>query len=473
MKKIFAAIVVLLMLAACGSEDAGEYVNGDAPDTSRADAPDYDYLPPEDDYQAAEAGPSVFGIDAIYMVNMIEEVHPIFIIDGMLPDNYEEVRDEFLAYAANDISRQQFVFAARRYLTIFQDGHMGGGFGIMRRSGGGALVLGNFLDVNWVLRDERLFLSDENGRPTNAEVMEIGGIPVAKVLELIDAHYFSENEADRQRNHGIFARYGALLELGGAEIIDRRVILKVFADGETSTKEVMLNVPMPKELETTGMILGSGISHEIWDDIFYIDLRAFVNDRDIDITASYIEEAINDGIRKFIVDLRGNPGGDSRAGSRLLEAMGVVTPDYGSIHRISDLAISQRMSLAQNAEVYREMEYRLVEPNAEAAENPNGVFISVLTDAGTFSSATMFSAWVQDGNLGNIIGSPSRNKPSMFGDMLAFDLPSGLFTVAVSHGRFMRPDTNADQITLHPDILVDPEIALDVALEFLRNLEDW
>jgi hypothetical protein len=77
---------------------------------------------------------------------------------------------------------------------------------------------------------------------------------------------------------------------------------------------------------------------------------------------------------------------------------------------------------------------------------------------------------VQDGGFGNVIGSPSRNAPSPFGDMSSFTLPYSGLVASVSHARFLRPDTTADQSTLWPDIIVDPADALDVAIEYLRNL---
>jgi len=77
--------------------------------------------------------------------------------------------------------------------------------------------------------------------------------------------------------------------------------------------------------------------------------------------------------------------------------------------------------------------------------------------------------WVQDGGFGNIVGAPSINAPSSFGDMLFFNLPYTGLQVRVSHALFLRPDANADQSVLWPDIMVDPADALEVAIEYLRG----
>jgi hypothetical protein len=53
-----------------------------------------------------------FAADALHLVQTIEQVHPIFIMDGYLSDDYEAIRDEFLLLSQGDITRQDFVFAA-------------------------------------------------------------------------------------------------------------------------------------------------------------------------------------------------------------------------------------------------------------------------------------------------------------------------------------------------------------------------
>ena len=49
--------------------------------------------------------------------------------------------------------------------------------------------------------------------------------------------------------------------------------------------------------------------------------------------------------------------------------------------------------------------------------------------------------------------------------------PIANLTIMVSATWFMRPDANADQNTLMPDILVPSEEALEKVLEYLSGLE--
>ena len=81
----------------------------------------------------------------------------------------------------------------------------------------------------------------------------------------------------------------------------------------------------------------------------------------------------------------------------------------------------------------------------------------------------MFAFWVQDGGFGNIIGSPSRNAPNCFGNMVRLTLPYSELVISVSYSHFTRPDAGADPNVLWPDIMVDPAEALYVAIEYIRN----
>ena len=50
---------------------------------------------------------------------------------------------------------------------------------------------------------------------------------------------------------------------------------------------------------------------------------------------------MENGCTKVIIDVRGNPGGDSNACLRILEALGMREPYYGSVIRFSKEAKEQ------------------------------------------------------------------------------------------------------------------------------------
>ena len=417
-----------------------------------------------------------YGADALYLVQMVERTHPIFIVEGFLPDDYVLIRDQFLELANNTTSRQEFVFAAYRYVMTLQDGHMTG-FNLF---GVGGMTSGH-IDIEWEIEDGRILLVDQEGI-TDIEVIEIGGVPPSQIFAVIDSYVFAENEVYRIWNYGRYIGYGTMIEMAGGFVSDNQTILTLSENGEISELEVelvMLEPPtQPFCMSAFAASFDFVVRHEMLeDDIFFIDLRVFYIDDSIEEMVQAIEQAIEEGIRQFIVDLRGNPGGNSMAGYQMFQAMGITMPTNGAVRRFSPLMIDTAIQHGFLSPIERAIipvtsaiaDGIIVAPTTATATNPNEVFVAVLTDNYSYSSSTMMANWAQDGGFGNIIGAPSRNSPTAFGDMLMFNLPYSGLEVRVSHAQFLRPDPTADQATLWPDIAVDPADALEVALDYLRN----
>ena len=408
-----------------------------------------------------------FAADAQFLVERIEATHPIFVVDGWLGDDYDDIRSWFLTYAQNpNITRLDFAFAAARYITTLRDGHMNMALRDNAETWESAF-LGAPLVIDWVAQGDKLFLLDDNMEITQARVVAIGGVPVASVFAVVDRYFYAENEADRYFNRRRFPRFENVINRAGGEAINEVVPVTVYENGQTTMLEVPLRQPQDAATHSGPDFI---IRYEIKDDIFFIDLRQFINGDHITEAAASIAQAVADGISHFIVDLRYNGGGDSTAGSRLLSAMGLRIPQHGVVRRLSDefVAVPHFRDYRWHRMLGRE--YVRYEPWIHEDANPNNVFVSVLTNCNTYSSATMMGVWVQDGGFGNIIGSPSRNAPSTFGNWIGpVTLPYSGIAVGLSSSQFLRPDIDADPTTLWPDIMVDPAEALDVAIEYLRN----
>ncbi|HEX2938827.1 MAG TPA: S41 family peptidase [Ruminiclostridium sp.] len=109
-------------------------------------------------------------------------------------------------------------------------------------------------------------------------------------------------------------------------------------------------------------------------------------------------------------------------------------------------------------------------PNLSMAKTNSHISLVVLTNEFTYSSATMLAVFAQDGKLGTVIGYPSANSPSCYGDVLSFQLKNSGTKGQVSFKRWLRPNANADQRMLHPDILVPiGGDALQTAIKFLDH----
>ena len=478
---IWASVVLLV---ACGRGN-GEYETHEVYEPYTAYDETILYEPPYDIYETANvyepsylqvsADLTGFAADAVYLVELIEATHPIFVVDGWLGDDYEDIRDEFLEYALNpDITRFDFTFAAARYITTLRDGHMRWALRDSEDAWGFA-IMGRPLAVSLEAQSDMLFMldTDENGAVTRAQVTSVGGVPVADVFAVVYRYFYAENEPDHYFQRGWFTRYENIITRAGGEIAGDVVTVTIYENGETTIIEVPFrHIDDAVYVDDADFI----IRYEIIDDIFLIDLRQFIDGEHITHTVTAIEQAIEDGINKFIVDLRDNPGGDSTAGSRLLQAMGLAVPHYGVIRRLSDVffttPILRDIYMHYLVQFTQGREYVRHEPLIHDDGNRHNVFVSVLTNTITYSSATMMGVWVQDGGFGNIIGSPSMNAPNCFGSWMGpVTLPYSGIAVWLSSSQFLRPDVNADPTTLWPDIMVDPAEALEVAIEYLRGLD--
>ena len=171
--------------------------------------------------------------------------------------------------------------------------------------------------------------------------------------------------------------------------------------------------------------------------------------------------AINQGCDKVIIDVRGNGGGNSNACVRLLDAMEMEPPQYGMFIRYSPEA-KEQVGYLRKSGTFRWHA-------SQKSKTNEAVNLVVLSDRYTFSSATMMCVLVRDGNLGTLIGEPSSNMPSNYGDILYLSLKNSHVFASVSHKQFIRPDEDNKERMLIPDIQTSAEEAYDKAVAYLQE----
>jgi C-terminal processing protease CtpA/Prc len=179
-------------------------------------------------------------------------------------------------------------------------------------------------------------------------------------------------------------------------------------------------------------------------------------------------------IGKVAVDLRANGGGNSGVVDEFLRYLDVA--EYRSF--MGDVRWSAQ-SLAQRHEP-GEPRYQPGKPgkrkNAPRKDPPpfHGQLF-VLTGPQTFSSANWFAVVVHDNKLGTIVGEPTGNAPSSYGDVLTFTLPNSGLGYTLSFKRWVRPDPTLDPAPcLLPDVSVPRTAATllsgsDPVLEWLQS----
>ncbi|HHX69665.1 MAG TPA: hypothetical protein GX708_16665 [Gallicola sp.] len=388
--------------------------------------------------------------DATYLVKTVEENHPFF-IKGENLSKYEKIKNEFLKESKKINNLEDFKYAIKKYIAVLGDAHMSLNF--VENSLG--------LVNKWRYTNEGLFLLDENNNITDIKVLEIAGVPVDKILQTVDKYYAYENKAAQFENYSLYTGEGKVIELAGGEIIDDQIKVKTSNKDNSEIEFPLFMIDWFEEITKNSNYT---IKTKMLDDIIYIDFRSFTVNSELEKALYFTREQVNNGVNKVIIDLRHNGGGNSEAGRFLLEAMDMAPPSYGSLVRLGPL-YTEKAENIKRAEGFIEYKANL----SDSIKN-SSINLVVLTSIETFSSATMFGVWVQDGQLGTIIGQASKNAPNAYGDMLIFDLPNTKLSLEVSYKYFIRPDENNSKDTLKPDILVPfEEDSLDVAINFLNK----
>lgn len=372
----------------------------------------------------------------------MEDTHPYFILEEE-HTAYDIAKQKYIEAASSEMLVRDFQAATAEYICFFQDGHTR-----LRWSEE------EYVDLRSTYRNGKTYVV-ENDEITDVYIEKLGGVEVTAIYEAIDRMFPAENEMAQAVNRYNYVDGKNFLNFIGAEIKDDQIEI-VFSDDTKS----MYGFYNPSE-ETTTSDEYYGNSWYMDGEIFVVDFNVCVDDDELKAIASELSKKVKEGCDKVIIDVRENGGGNSQACTRLLEAMGMEAPQYDMVIRYSKEAKEQRGYLRSSG-MYRWN----AKSDGKANEN---VKLVVLCDRYTFSSATMMCVFTRDGKLGTIIGEPSSNMPSAYGDILYFSLPNSHLFGTVSHKQFIRPDEENKERMLVPDIQTTSEDAYDEAVRYLMG----
>jgi len=194
-------------------------------------------------------------------------------------------------------------------------------------------------------------------------------------------------------------------------------------------------------------------------------------------------------ISAVVIDLRGNPGGNSEIVRPLLNYIcRKPIRSYGLVVKVSP-AVQEYLSarwqslcpasfkpfieqyLGSPPGQFIEVPHRLLEFPYDGSEY-EGVWqftgrLVVLTDAGTFSSAEFLAAELRDNGVGVFVGEPTGGGDTVPGDQVDFETPCLKLKFSVSYKLFTRPDREAECLPA-----VVPHYFVGQILEDYRKGED-
>ena len=192
---------------------------------------------------------------------------------------------------------------------------------------------------------------------------------------------------------------------------------------------------------------GGNPNNFVWYEIIY-DYKAAIlylsqciyDDYYKAILKSFFADVKAENIQNIAVDLRGNGGGNSYVANEFIKHLDVDSYNsWDTDIRFGPILKSYRNNTCKNDKY---------------PTNYSGN-VYVLTNTKTYSAAMDFAMLIKDNNLGKVIGEPSSNKPSSYGDILINNVPNSKLGITVSYKKWYRIDKTKNDELIQPDIPCD------------------
>ncbi|EOD01109.1 S41 family peptidase [Caldisalinibacter kiritimatiensis] len=223
-------------------------------------------------------------------------------------------------------------------------------------------------------------------------------------------------------------------------------------------KELEVQLPLIKNKKSKQNMTEEWVSYSVDKEnslgVFKLDTCNY-DEKYKTTVANFFKEVSKYNIKNVAVDVRNNSGGDSRVVDEFLRYIDIDNYlSFSGDIRYSKQASEQRGYSRKSG--YKS--YRKQFINNKKVLNKELLFdgnVYIITSPRTFSSANWFAVIMKDNNIGKVIGEPTGNQPSSYGDVLRFQTHNSGFVFQVSLKRWVRPNTDNDpENCLHPDIEV-------------------
>lgn len=385
--------------------------------------------------------------DLDFLVRTLEQVHPK-LLNGWSKEQQKTIEEVYLAASRGPLSLERYYFLANQIVTLLHDAHTN-----ILPTSSSTLYLN--LPIYWAAEGPVVLRSTQELQKGDL-LLELGGYSPSELLEELSKVIPAENEG-WVKVQGVDMLTGqAFLERLNL-LADHKVQLKVDRNGT----EIEVDVPLGRQPRALGVgntpyeVGGSLFNYVIDEELSLGLLRIHtceVNNEYLETLSEFFHEVREKRIRHVAVDLRNNFGGDSRVLDAFLRYVDVDSyRGYGSLVRFSPQVV-EKFGWDQDKGIQR---YDSQIESVLKKENPFTGDLYVFTSPLTFSSGNWFAVVLKDNELATIIGEPTGNQPSSYGDILTFTLPKSRLPLSVSFKQFTRPDQRLTNATsLEPDIFV-------------------
>ena len=422
--------------------------------------------------------------EVMNLLAFIKEFHPLPLVDEAAFTRFETYAEALCDKLDERMGRPAFQVELNRWLALLRDAHT---FLMLDDASLYPFTL-RYYEGSFYFRS----LPDSVPDCTGKELIAMNGRAVDSLIQELMVYVPSENQVKACITGSFFMNHKAFLNALG---IDTSTVLQfMFADGS----EVCL--PSSLDKGTAGSHQVKQVLHpvtarrnepfhyQITGDTCYFQFNAMIDrfsywqgcrlmqvssDKavadSLPLFADFLDEMARamtvHNVNRLVIDMRYNGGGNSVLGDVLLEFLGVSFQDIRPFRfyiRVSDFLQTCYPALFIR-DKYESMRGKLVEQNqvmndlAADMPKPSSRFhreVSFIQGQNTFSSANYLLTLVKDNALFPIIGTPTSQSPTCFGDVLCVELPYTQTKGYISHSYFVRPDERNQETSLLPDSLV-------------------
>jgi C-terminal processing protease CtpA/Prc len=404
--------------------------------------------------------------DLGYMVRILKHVHPAT-YHGFT-NRQQAVIDEAYQKIQTPMPAKRFYFVVNSVICSLEDGHTH--LHPMKHK------QNRRIDVSIIWLPDAFYVKYEREPFQQGDrIITIGGKSIETIYQQMQSMIPAENENYRkwsmaekvQREE--FLEYLEVTENDAVEISVERTGNRITLIAPLKPASQYVHPPPSRQW------VGYQVDSDLSLGIFHLD-KCDPNEQYTKTVRAFFEEVNEKQIRNIAIDVRRNGGGNSRVIDEFFR--------YLNIDRFRSFSCDIRYSeeVAQWAGYSETSGYHHGEPSEirnHRVQDSNLLFdgkLYVLTSPETFSSGNWFAVIIKDNGLGIIIGEPTGNAPSSYGDAPSFQMPNSGFCFCVSHKKFVRPNPDNDpEYGLYPDIPVNRTIddivaGIDPQLEKLKAI---
>lgn len=346
-----------------------------------------------------------------------------------------------------------------------------------------------FIPIDIDVEDGNLVISKVFGESSHLHeghvILSINGLSSNHLIETMKKYVSGEDEQVKSDMITTYFRFFLWI------IFDFRDSFEItYLEGSAQASTVLAGVTydeIGRELERDRDSLNnSRLVYE--NDYAVLSLPTFENyDHEKDLISQYFEDIRDKNIRKLIIDLRVNGGGDSRVGDTLLSHL--ISKPFRQFSKIQ-IKISEPIKEYYRSDKYIRDYYKVFNPqilldveNAICGDlvefegqdvQPSNIQydgeVILLTSKKTYSSATCFTSAFVDYKIGTLIGESPGGYASSYGDQYLFTLVHSGLEVIVSHKYHIRPNGDPSLSKIMPDIQVNNSSKRSIN-EFIDLLE--